>query len=509
MRQTGIECSLILVLFAVCSFAQTPKVAETGGRQPLYRVTIVSRSTKALNYGYLTTATRIGFAPTPLLTGAQGEATIEPDRGATRIRARFSEVPPPQRFGAEYLTYVVWAITPDGRAQNLGELTLDASGKGKLNTSTPLQTFAMIVTAEPYYSVTQPSDVVVMENVVIPGTVGKVEEVNATYELLPRKSFTWSAPAAPAASGKLVTKDEYEAMLALYQAQNAIRIAEAQNAARYAPERLARARQLFEQARGYPAHLSKEIVAIAREATQVAEDGRLIATKRAEAERVAEEEQRALDARKRAELEQASREIQAESQRARTEPARVDQPPLPPQPAAQPVAPAATSKAPIEVDPRQFSENDPRAMENRRALAARLRGGAFPVIDTPRGLVITLPDVVASSAALSTHLASVASAIRSYRNLHVEVEAHSDRPDDVGGTQRRADAVRAALIAAGVPADVVVARGIGNARPLTSNASASGRARNRRIEILIAGDAIGFVPGWDRRYTITPAQSRR
>src|SRR5205085_2126882 len=129
-----------------------------------------SRTTKAINYGYLTAPTRIDFAPTPLLNGSRGDATVEPKRGATFIKARFTNVPPPARFGAQYLTYVVWAISPEGRAQNLGELTLNSSGNGKLETSTPMQTFAMIVTAEPYYSVSQPSDVVVLENQVGSGT---------------------------------------------------------------------------------------------------------------------------------------------------------------------------------------------------------------------------------------------------------------------------------------------------------------------------------------------------
>jgi hypothetical protein len=146
----------------------------------------------------------------------------------------------------------------------------------------------MIVTAEPYYSVTQPSDVVIMENMVTPATVGRVEEVNATYELLPRKPFTYDASAPRPAGGAPVSQAEYDAILAIYQAQNAIQIAESQDAQRYSPERIARAHQLLEKAKGYPKSLSKEIVSIAREATQIAEDSRLIAVKRAAAEKAAE-----------------------------------------------------------------------------------------------------------------------------------------------------------------------------------------------------------------------------
>jgi flagellar motor protein MotB len=494
--------------------AGEPLLAQTPGKQPLYRVTIVSRTTKALNYGYLTTPTRIGFAPTPLLMGAEGEATVEPGRGATQIRARFSNVPPAQRFGAGYLTYVLWAISPDGRAHNLGELMLDASNKARLNTSAPLQTFALIVTAEPYYSVTQPSNVVVMENVVVPGTVGKVEEVNATFELLPRKEFTWDSAAKPAAAGKPVSKAEYDAMLALYQAQNAIQIAEAADAQRHAPEPLARARQLYEQARGYPVHLSKEIVAMAREAAQIAEDSRAVAVKRAEAERAAAERvtETAPPTPPAAHV---PAPVENDSQRSRIEPTRVAPPSPTPAPVEQrvapapaAVAPAAEPKPPIEVDPRQFSHSTAQAAQNRRVLLSRLQG-TFPVTDTPRGLVITLPEIVTTSAALPAHLRRVASAIAPYKDVRIEVEGHSDREGDVSGTERRAESVRAALITAGVPAAVVMARGVGNERPRASNATASGRAQNRRIEIVIAGDAIGSVPTWGRTYSLSPAQSRR
>jgi hypothetical protein len=185
----------------------------------------------------------------------------------------------------------VWAISPDGRAQNLGELMVDGSNKGKLNTSTPLQTFALIVTAEPYYSVSQPGDIVVLENIVTRDTIGKVQEVNATYELLPRQPYTFDASKQPVpASAAPVSVKQYETIAALYQALNAIQIAQSQNADRYAPEQLARARQLYEKARNFPVNLSSEIISMAREATQIAEDSRAIAVRRVAAEKAASSE---------------------------------------------------------------------------------------------------------------------------------------------------------------------------------------------------------------------------
>lgn len=285
MRLRTIAYALMLAPFHL--FAQANQPSEAGKSQPLYEVTIVSRTTKALNYGYLTAPTRIDFLGTPVAPKARGEAVIEAKRGATLVKVKLRDVPPPRQFGPQFLTYVLWAISPEGRAQNLGELTLEGD-EAKLAASTALQTFAMIVTAEPYYAVTQPSDVVVMENVVGRGTIGKVQEVNATYELLPRKAYTYDLSSQPKL-GPAVDQDQYEAITALYQALNAIQIAHSQNADKYAPERMSRARQLYNQARTYPTHLSKEIVSMAREATQIAEDSRSIAVKRAEAEKSAGE----------------------------------------------------------------------------------------------------------------------------------------------------------------------------------------------------------------------------
>ena len=151
------------------------------GPEPIYRVEVVQRSVEAVNYGHRTAATRVDLKGTVLAPEAHGEAKVESKRGAVEIEAKVEHLSPPTRFGNEYLTYVLWAITPEGRPTNLGELVLGPDNNGKLKVSSELQAFALIVTAEPYFAVTQPSDVVVMENLVRPDTVGKVEEVVAKY----------------------------------------------------------------------------------------------------------------------------------------------------------------------------------------------------------------------------------------------------------------------------------------------------------------------------------------
>jgi hypothetical protein len=277
-----------VVVFAAVgtlAFAQTVVSGEQRRVQPLYEITIVSTTTKAINYGYLSAPTRIGFQGTPVAPFASGEGTVVPKRGSTLLNLRFKDLPPANRFGSQFLTYVLWAISPDGRAQSLGELMLEGSDKGKLSTSTPLQTFALILTAEPYYAVSQPSEVVVLENVLTRETVGQVREVKVTRELLPRKPYTFSKDAEPLAPvGEPVTSEEHDSLTALYQALNAIQIAHSQNADRYAPEQMSRARLLYNRARGLPLRQSNAIVAMAREAAQIAEDSRAIASKRVTAE---------------------------------------------------------------------------------------------------------------------------------------------------------------------------------------------------------------------------------
>ena len=261
--------------------------AEHSASEPIYRITVVSRTTKAINYGHRTEPTKVDFKGTVLMSAAHGEAIVQGKRGVVEIKTAFNHVDAPTKFGPEYLTYVLWAISPEGRPINLGELVLNSSNKGKLAVSSDLQSFALIVTAEPYFSVTRPSDVVVMENVVRPDTAGRVEEMDAKYELLPRKQFTYDPAANSVVSdGPKIPFNQYEATLALYQAQNALQIAKAIGADRYATDTFEKADQLYHQAQTYYAQkaATKQVVMTAREAAQTAEDARAITVKRQQAQ---------------------------------------------------------------------------------------------------------------------------------------------------------------------------------------------------------------------------------
>jgi hypothetical protein len=180
---------------------------------------------------------------------AKGEATVESGRGRAEIDANFDHVLAPQRFGAEYLTYTLWAMTPEGGVRNLAAIVPGHSDKAGLHVSTELQAFGLIVTAEPYSATRHPGNVIVLENRVRPDTEGKIEQVQAKYELMPRGEYKWEGPAEfGSAGGAKVSMDRYEAILELYEAQNAFGIARTAQAEKYAPETFAKTEQLYDTA---------------------------------------------------------------------------------------------------------------------------------------------------------------------------------------------------------------------------------------------------------------------
>jgi outer membrane protein OmpA-like peptidoglycan-associated protein len=495
--------------------------------QPIYRVTVVSRTLPAVNYEHRGGPTMIDFQGTVLLPKAKGSAVVESKRGRVVIDAKFEHLEPPTRYGREYLTYVLWAITPEGRPKNLGELLVGSSDKAKTVVTTDLQALGLMVTAEPYFAVTTPSDVVVLENVTRPDTVGRIEPVLAKYELLPRGEYTLTID-----PGRLRTLegeqeklsyDRYEAVLELYQAQNAIQIARSVGADRYAADTLSKADDLFADAQNM--QLRKQdthmIVSRAREAAQMAEDARTIAVKRGDEGRLSGERQQHLEegqARERAEAEAQQAQAQAfaareaaDRERAAAEQAEA-QAERDRATAAQLQAPP-TQRPPIEAQPVPVVEPQPTGTQRqaRAELLERLNG-AFTARDTPRGLVMTLPDTSFETGGTlrrntSERLALVASMLSRRPDLTVYVEGFTDdRGNDAEQreiSERRAREVRATLLGSGMGAVSVQAAGFGGTRPVVSNATAGGREQNRRVEIVISGPSIGGMALWDRTYSLT------
>ena len=264
-------------------------------RMPIYRVNVVARSTKAINYRHRSGSTKVDFRGTALMPRSAGDASVSSKQGYLEVDAHFKNMEPASMFGPEYLTYVLWAVTPEGRPKNLGEVVLNGSTNSKLDVTTELQAFGLIVTAEPYYAVTMPSDVVVMENVIRTDTVGKIEEIDAKYELLPRGQYTLNV--TPADLRKKAIADP-KRPLEVLEARNAVQIAQWAGADRYAADTFQKAVRLLDDAENYQArkHPEKKSAAmIAREAVQTAEDARLITLKRMEEENLAKERQAAAD----------------------------------------------------------------------------------------------------------------------------------------------------------------------------------------------------------------------
>jgi hypothetical protein len=243
---------------------------------------VVQQSLPAVNYGHRSEPTKIDFRGTVLAPATRGSATVESKVGAVIIHAKLAGLDSPAKFGPQYLTYVLWAISPEGRTERLGEVITNHSDDAKLEVSTSMQTFGLLVTAEPYFAVSKPGPVVVMENVLRPDTIGTSEPVSAKYELLPRvETYTVNlqAPGAAAGNGPMVSQREYEAVLAIYQARNAIQIAKADGVDARAQGTLQKAEQLMQQAEQIPDRKanSERVISLARQATQTAEDARSIA----------------------------------------------------------------------------------------------------------------------------------------------------------------------------------------------------------------------------------------
>lgn len=478
---------------------------------PIYRVTVVSRTTKAVNYRHRGGATKVNFAGTPVMAGARGEAKVESKKGYIEIEVEFDDMGPAQKYGPEYLTYVLWAISPEGRATNLGEILLDSQNRGKLNVTTELQSFGMIVTAEPYYAVSQPSDVVVMENVIRPDTLGRVEVVDAKYELLKRGSYTFRPDESALRS---MPGDPSKTPIYLWEARNALQIARWAGADKYASDTFRKAESQLRQAEDYHARKqTKPTSMVARESVQSAEDARLIALQRIEEERLANERKAAADreAAEKARAEEARRQRELAEQQAKLEAQRRAAADAERRAAeeARAAALAQQQAAMAQAEQaRRAAEEAERARSSaeaeKQALRDQLRQQLNTVLETresARGLIVNMSDVLFDFGKYTLRpearekLARVSGIILAHPGLRIDVEGHTD---NVGSdefnqklSEQRAGAVQTYLQSSGVGAATVTARGFGETQPVASNDNSAGRQQNRRVELVVSGDAIG------------------
>jgi outer membrane protein OmpA-like peptidoglycan-associated protein len=475
---------------AVPNPTQTKVAPQVPGETPVYYVAVVGRTAPAVNYGHRRGATKVDFRGTTLLPDAHGEAKVESKRGYMEIEVEFDELVPAIKYGPEYLTYVMWAVTPEGRATNLGEVLLDGS-ESKLNVTTELQAFAMVVTAEPYFAVTQPSDAVVLENVVRSDTQGTVETVEARYELLKRGTYLMATDAA-----SLPSKRPGRAPLELAEARNAVYFARIAGANEYAPETFGKAADLLVTAEQQNQRGErKALIGAAREAAQAAEDSRLVAIHRRDVEIAAKERQQMLereaDALRRADFESRQR-ADAESARMAAELGKAE--------AERTSERLAGERADAERRAQEASQFVAAAEGQRAELLEKLQQQLNKILETresARGLIVNMSDVLfdTGSATLKSgsreKLARIAGVLLAYPSLHVAVEGHTDNVGEDAYNQslskRRAEAVRTYLVEQGIPQPTIEALGFGEARPVVDNTTPAGRQQNRRVELVISG----------------------
>jgi outer membrane protein OmpA-like peptidoglycan-associated protein len=497
---------LSLSAFAQARSQESVAIAPVGAL-PAYSVNETSRTVDAIDYQHRGGATDVDLAGTALLPSADGKAKVRSKRGTMEVEATFGSLQSPTAFGTEYLTYVLWAISPDGHAVNLGEVLIGGNDRSKLTATTNLQAFALIVTAEPYFAVRQPSNVVVMENVVRPYTEGTSEAVHAKYELMERGGYI--------PTGYKFDPVILDAKLPLefLEARNAVRIARSEGAEKYADESYQHAVQLMSTADAYALERGsdqKQLIAKSRETVQTAEDAREIAVKRIEDDRRASERQASVDAQanSQAQADEAIRlkeKAQSDSAAAQADAANSQAALI----TSQNASAAAISAAQADADrsrmaAQEAQDSEHKADQEKAAMRAQLIVQLNMILETrdsARGLIVSMSDVLFDTGQYTLKpgarekLAKVAGILIAYPGLNIAVGGYTD---NVGGdemnqklSENRAGTVRDYLVQEGVTANTVSATGFGNSSPVASNDNSAGRQENRRVELVVSGEAIG------------------
>lgn len=555
-----LQLSLIIaVLYPVVVFAQqnqTPPLYPAAGnpaeqqsrenlanqensQTPVFRVNVYARSANAVNYRNRGGSTTVDFRGTELMPTVTGHAKIDGKAGRLVVNADLDHMQPATTVGAQYLTYVLWAVTPEGRAVNLGEVLPSGNGRDKITVTTDLQAFGLIVTAEPYFAVTHPSDKVVAQNVIPTDVKGFEEPIDAKFDVLEGKEYTIDVPAEQLPSAQA----QPDVPLDLLEARNAVAIAKAAGAQQYANDSVQKAEDMLQRAEDYYQRKQGRtpIGTAARGATQMAEDARVLTLRKKEAEReeaarraAAEAQAKAQadaesakrnaeqaqaqaneDARKRAEAEQARAEaeqqqaaLQAQQQQAQAQLAAArnaaDDAQRKAQEAQNQMAQAEQERQQAEMQSKQAQQQAQEAIRQKEEMRARLLAQLNQVLqtrDTARGLIVNMPDVLFDfnkytlKPEARERLAKVSGIIEAYPGLRLQVEGHTD---SIGSdeynlhlSEKRADSVRAYLVSNGVRPDSVTAEGFGKADPIADNATAAGRKLNRRVDMIVSGDVIG------------------
>ncbi|HEY6389442.1 MAG TPA: OmpA family protein [Candidatus Acidoferrum sp.] len=504
---------IVLCAIGVLAYAQTPAEIPASS--------LISKSTVAIGFTVGGGSTKVNLTGTSLMPQANGEAKVQAraNAGLTNIELSVKGMTPPSKLGAEYLTFVLWVVTPDGRTGNSGELLINKNGEGKLVATTPAQTFSIIITAEPYFAVRVPSEMVVLEMETRKNTKGKLFPITE-YKLMKRDQY------AKLGNPLALTPDLSRVPLEMFEARNAVDIAKARGAAQYAPDIFSKAQASLAMAENYLTSNAdkKQIVSTAKQAVQFAEDARAFAAERQDQERITAERQAAAnkarseaeakadaEAKRQAEIAAAKQaQIKAEAD---AEAKRQAELAAAKQAQMQAEADAAALKAKMEADALKAKEDAAKAeAERARQAAADLRAQlleqfnrVLPTTDTPRGLQVNMGDVLFDTGKYNLRmpaqlgLAKLSGIVLSHPGLKLAIEGYTDTTGTAAFNQtlseQRANAVRDYLIQQGLDAGSISAQGFGPADPVASNDTPQGRQQNRRVEIIISGEVIGTKIG--------------
>jgi outer membrane protein OmpA-like peptidoglycan-associated protein len=526
---TGSTVIQTLLLFV--GFCLTNTVIRAQGPNP------TTRSIKAVGYPVGGGSTMVDLVSTGMIPQAHGEAKVEARPAVTTVEVEIQGLTLPTQLGSEFLTYVLWVVSPEGRAINLGEVLYEDDGKGKLKATTQLQSFSLFVTAEPYFAVQQPSEMLIMENATRKNTKGKLFVVN-NYQLMSRAQYQkLGNPLA-------LSMDLKNVPLELYEARNAVEIAKSRGAEKYAPDILSKAEGGLKMAENALARKAnkKDIVSLARQASQSSEDARAVSAEKQEQERVAAERAAAAAAAKALAEEKAAAEAAVakrqadEAARLQAEIAAGKEALLKAEAAANEarikseaaeakrqadeaarrqaeIAAAKEAQAKAEADAlrakeeaaKAEAERARRATEELRAQLLEQFNRILETRDTPRGLVITMADVLFDTGkydlrpAARERLARLSGIVLAHPGLRLEVEGHTDSTgsDELNQklSEQRASTVREYLISQALAADNIAAKGFGKSMPIATNDTPAGRQKNRRVEMIVSGDVIGVKVG--------------
>jgi outer membrane protein OmpA-like peptidoglycan-associated protein len=530
-----VACVVVLISSCVLGLQAQSAVAQGKPGQPVASG-VLTGTTSAVSYTVGGSASKVDMIGTKLAPAATGEAKVEikSKTGMAQVEASLTGMKPAWNLGTEFLTYVLWAVTPEGTTDNLGELLISKYGEAKLKTTTSAQTFSLIVTAEPYFAVRIPSEMVVLQSKVRKDTKGKIVPVSE-YKLMRRAQYQ------KAVNPLALTLDP-KVPFDLYQARNAVEIAKAHGAATDAPDIFSKAEASLQTAEKAFANKKskKAIVSPARQAVQYAEDARSFAAEKQEERRIAQEREEAAaqaaakakteaEAKAAAEAAEAKRIADAKAAQAlaeaeakaaaeaaeakRVAEAQAAQAKAEAEAKAAAEAAEAKRKADAEIAAKEAAlkaaeEQKAAAEREKQELRARLLeqfNRVLPTTDTPRGLVVNMGDVLFDTGQSNLRqpareaLAKLSGIMLNYPTLHLTIEGYTDSTGSAEYNQslseKRAYAVQSYLVSMGLDPRGMTAQGFGMNNPVADNSTAAGRQKNRRVEIVVSGEVIGTQIG--------------